>query len=459
MKLHFETWLDTQKISTEAQASFDESFICFKVGAYRAALLFAYTGFMNIIRDRICSADLPGEYRKRSSDRENQWEKLQKALKDEVDSWEDTSFNCIKGNCCRKGEKAGDKEAIIFILSDDLREQVAYWRSRRNDCAHSKPNLIIAAHVESFYAFLESNLGKFAVSGSKLQMQGKILKCFDSNSTLNKDEKLRDTIRYELSNSLGDLEFIKETYSELSKLVVGEPHYEFLNSCFQYGTDDLQEACRKFLNQEEKRSDLANFLLEYPENTSNVLGAAGEDNMAFALWNKEIVSLIPQCGAEKHFNLLCSFLNASLIKSEEEVKTVLERMVNKLSSYQTCHYPLSLDEVRLDRLFKAGMGNILKERILKIQIPTPIPPSSHGKTSDALWKNVCWLNNAANLIMEYLHRCPIEHDVAVKIAKFQKLPSPAEPQKLKSALDEFFKDNQCKEKEFYKHLDEQLKGS
>ncbi len=453
MKLHFETWLDTQKISTEAQASFDESFICFKVGAYRAALIFSYIGFMNVIADRILNAKRPSPF-------PSDWGKLQDSVNatKSPDGWETETFKVV---IIPKIVNKKDNPERVFNLSDDLRKQVEYWRARRNDCAHSKPNLIPAAYVESFYAFLESNLGKFAVDGSKLQMQKKILECFDPDHTPNKDEKLQDTIRHELPNSLGKpeyLEFIKDTYSELSKLVGNEPHYEFLNSCFRYGTDDLTRACKKFLNQEEKRSDLADFLLKYPENSSIVLGA-GEDDIAFVLWNKKIAPLIRQCYPGEHFNLLCSFLNASLIKSEDAKTTVLEGIVDKLDfSSHTCHHPLSLDEVCLNTLFKAGMGNVLKERILKIQIPKATY-SQRGKVSNPVWKEVCWLNNAANLITEYLHRCPIEHDVAVKIARFLELQRPAEPQKLKSALDEFFKDNQCKEKEFYKHLDEQPKGS
>jgi hypothetical protein len=59
MLLPIEAWLNTQKISIEALSSFDESFICFKVGAYKASLLFAYLGFMNVIRDRIVAAPPP----------------------------------------------------------------------------------------------------------------------------------------------------------------------------------------------------------------------------------------------------------------------------------------------------------------------------------------------------------------------------------------------------------------
>ena len=50
------------------------------------------------------------------------------------------------------------KPAPIFVVPDDLRRQVEFWKDRRNDCAHSKDNKITPAYVEALHAFIESNL-------------------------------------------------------------------------------------------------------------------------------------------------------------------------------------------------------------------------------------------------------------------------------------------------------------
>ena len=59
MKLPFESWLEEQKIMTQAKSCFNESFICYKAGAYKAALLFAYSGFLMILKDRILISNPP----------------------------------------------------------------------------------------------------------------------------------------------------------------------------------------------------------------------------------------------------------------------------------------------------------------------------------------------------------------------------------------------------------------
>jgi hypothetical protein len=51
--------------------------------------------------------------------------------------------------------------APIFAIDQELRDQVKFWKDRRNDCAHSKQNQIIAAHCEAFYAFVRSTLNRF----------------------------------------------------------------------------------------------------------------------------------------------------------------------------------------------------------------------------------------------------------------------------------------------------------
>jgi hypothetical protein len=57
--LQLEQWLEKQTLSNESRSCFEESFICYKVGAYKAALLFGYLGFLSTIRDRILQSRPP----------------------------------------------------------------------------------------------------------------------------------------------------------------------------------------------------------------------------------------------------------------------------------------------------------------------------------------------------------------------------------------------------------------
>lgn len=75
------------------------------------------------------------------------------------------------------------KPAEIFLINDDIRHQIEYWKNRRNDCAHIRKNQINHSHVESFWLFIESNLGKFVVGGSREGLIEEIKKHFDRRKT------------------------------------------------------------------------------------------------------------------------------------------------------------------------------------------------------------------------------------------------------------------------------------
>ncbi|HEX7667754.1 MAG TPA: hypothetical protein VF407_24675, partial [Polyangiaceae bacterium] len=61
--------------------------------------------------------------------------------------------------------------------------QVRYWKDRRNDCAHSKRNQVMSAHVEAFWAFMQSNLGRFVPNGSIADLLARLERHFDPNQT------------------------------------------------------------------------------------------------------------------------------------------------------------------------------------------------------------------------------------------------------------------------------------
>ena len=235
MKLPIENWLDSQQLDQEADSCFNESFICFKTGAYKAALLFSYLGFVGVLRTRILTALPPTGFNAAI------WTSIQNNVRT-AETWDKAIFDATQQQ--RPGQ--------IFVISNDLRAQVSYWKDRRNDCAHSKPNKITAAHVESFYAFVESNLGKFAVNGSRPAVTTKIFNHYNPSLT-SPNQSIAPLIQEithavphaELQDFVGELatEFNNRRSVIETMLNQQSPNkVAFISSCFRYGADELKNA-------------------------------------------------------------------------------------------------------------------------------------------------------------------------------------------------------------------------
>jgi len=166
MFLDFEKWINKKSIPQESLDTFLEAILCYKFGAYKASLLFSYIGFQLIVKDRILNSNMPQLFPK------SKWIQIHNDLRND-DKWDCTIFEAIQIKT--------NKE--IFHISEDLRNQVAYWKNRRNDCAHSKSNTINASQVESFWFFIKSNLSKFIVIGGKDELLNKVKDHFDISKT------------------------------------------------------------------------------------------------------------------------------------------------------------------------------------------------------------------------------------------------------------------------------------
>lgn len=145
MKLKFEKFIEIRNFSPEAKALFQEAITCYKFSAYRASLIMAYLGFMQLIKDKLIISNPANGY--------------------DIDRWRGDVLYKIKK------EECWDKEVFeilirtkgnpIFSINEGLKTQLYYWKDRRNDCAHFKKNNISQCHVEAFLEFIESNIDKF----------------------------------------------------------------------------------------------------------------------------------------------------------------------------------------------------------------------------------------------------------------------------------------------------------
>src|SRR5690606_11961493 len=151
----FEKYIESQEFTEESLSIIAEGIKCYKVGAYRAAFLMSYYFFLKVLKERLEQS----KHTKPDSLDQPTWQNLLKKINDDT-VWDQTVFETTQW-------KLADGRSKIYLISNDLREDMIYWRRKRNDCAHSKDNLISYPHVESFWLFIQSNLNKFIVNGGR----------------------------------------------------------------------------------------------------------------------------------------------------------------------------------------------------------------------------------------------------------------------------------------------------
>ncbi len=162
----FRSWIEQQDIAEPALALFDEGMICYAAGAYRAAVVFSYLGVLRTMAHRLMVAARPSEFS------EKYWGELQRKVREDG-AWESTILDAM----------VMEKPGSIFLIDDDIREQLRYWRSRRNDAAHARTNEIDAPHVEALWLFAKSNLPRLIVAGSRAGLHERFRRHFDPSYT------------------------------------------------------------------------------------------------------------------------------------------------------------------------------------------------------------------------------------------------------------------------------------
>ena len=166
MKIPFRTWLEDQEIDEASRALFEEGILCYSVGAYRAALVFSYLGLLRSVAHRLMNSSRPVNFP------QNLWDQIQERVREDL-TWEREVYESLHRS----------KQASLFLIDEDLRIQLQYWRNLRNDAAHARTNEIGAPHAESFWLFVRSNLGKFIVAGGRTGLYERFRRHFDPSYT------------------------------------------------------------------------------------------------------------------------------------------------------------------------------------------------------------------------------------------------------------------------------------
>lgn len=165
MKLPIEDWVEQKGFNNNIKQLFGESLICFKNGAYRAGLLYSHTAFLTIVRNIILKGKKP------LSIQQSRWDSITQKLQNE-DSWEEAVL-----------DELFNSSSSIFLMKEHVRQQIRYWKDRRNDSAHYKDNAIESYHIESYWSFLQSNLSKITLEGGKDSLIQKFVDHFNDALT------------------------------------------------------------------------------------------------------------------------------------------------------------------------------------------------------------------------------------------------------------------------------------
>lgn len=150
--INFLNIYDEFKDGTVLRDILNDAIRCYRNGIARPALMLSYIAFIQAVRDNLLKSDMPKGFN------EPRWKACMSKLRQE-NAWDEQVISCIK---CRDNPP-------YFELTDSLRDDVGYWRNRRNDCAHYKDSEITLSHVAAFWVFIMDNYNKFTPIGSLMQ--------------------------------------------------------------------------------------------------------------------------------------------------------------------------------------------------------------------------------------------------------------------------------------------------
>lgn len=324
MKIYFEEWVSSLKISETAKTIFQESITCYRSRAYRASLLFSYIGFQTVLKERLLNSRIPNGIS------ENHWEKIIRHLADD-EKWEHQVYECLKMK----------NPAEIFLINDDIRHQVEYWKNKRNDCAHIRKNQINHSHVESFWLFIESNLGKLVVGGSREGLTEEIKKHFDRRKT--PEGKDFSHLIESIASSVG-FEELKVFFSEIDRVLSSQDRetdpigmetskIAFFSQILESENKEIGKSLIEYISQNDDgfilpdNTLLVRVLREIPEGVSFL---SERPDLVRMLWFSNLFPLRNDAASSffNDFDIYCTLLRQHLIPADqvyEAHKRILER--------------------------------------------------------------------------------------------------------------------------------------
>ncbi|WP_442845014.1 hypothetical protein [Leeuwenhoekiella sp. H156] len=380
MKLKIDDWIEQERFSIAVNVLLKDSSLCYKAGAYRASLLFSYLGFLTILKERIISANKPQNYI------EGEWNSLITKIRNE-DKWEEAVFDSTQQKVKIDQSTKDILRDPVFSIKDDTREQIKYWKNRRNDCAHFKENNIDYYHIESFWAFLESNLPKITIEGGLNTLINKIKDHF--NPILTPPDKdftylVKDIEHSVEPSKLSDFwdKFIvpSEWDFRLSKT-----RKSFLKECFRISTEVVKDSIVDKLK--ENKYYLIDFLDTNPELLSNFNFTSQEIRK---LWSLDLSN------SNNPIGILASLLRNALIPMDQ-IEEANKSVLNRIEDYS----PNVMEHHTLEN---NNFLSAFKSEIIE-------------NSSFIGFQSYLWVNHRADLISGIIKSFPADKDIIVKLSK------------------------------------------
>ncbi|MDA2440093.1 hypothetical protein PDN50_28290 [Bacillus cereus] len=349
MNLHFETWIKEQHISEEALILFDESIKCYRVGAYRASFLMSYLGFMKSLRDRLLKSGKPDLIHVQ------EWKKTLNDLRNDK-IWEETVIKTIEE---KTKPKKGSKEvprSKVYLINNDLIDEVPYWRKKRNECAHAKETIIGYSHVETFWLFLQSNLAKFVVNGGKEALLSKIKKHFDENFTQPNADVSYLIKEIPLVVKVHEIpELLKEIYDnyvDLDEVFSDEMEISFWSKIAYSDNNNIRNAFLEFIETDTNTFSL--FIGMFPD---KIVEFADNQELIRNFWNELLFKRITYL-SDSYWELISIVLRNGWVPSKE-----IKRFINKVYyHFDKFTFP---EQEQTKLLRENGLFKVIKQNIFE----------------------------------------------------------------------------------------------
>ncbi|WP_148449981.1 hypothetical protein [Gorillibacterium timonense] len=305
MKLQIEKWVErVRPFDDNAEELFQESVICYKVGAYKSAFLMSYLSFKTTIKNRIISCQYrPDSYQ----GKEEEWQNNVLALLSNDDKWENHLNKIIDGD--PDPQSTSTTRAVIFFSNrEEAKNEYTYWKNVRNKCAHAKKGTIESSTVECFWNYIQDNLSKFYVLGGREHLVERLLEYYKYRDIEEYQTKLRliNDINIVFTNSAQDFfsTFLERFYG-INRYLITSGNVAFWRDIVDSQYNDIQEGFVRSIMLE------SNYFISFYEHFPKVL------NIAVSLERKFIKdSLSRWMGAWREFtgsntnfwNILCVLL-------------------------------------------------------------------------------------------------------------------------------------------------------
>ncbi len=372
MKLPIEQWSDEKRFSEKVNKLIQESVICYKHGAFRASLLFSYLAFITFLKETIIQSKKPDFIP------QGRWDNIQNELQDD-DKWEKRVF-----------DELSNSSSPLFNIKEDIRQQIKYWKDRRNDCAHFKSNEIESHHVESFWSFLKSNLNKTTIEGGKANLIKKFANHFDSTKTPPNTDFTH--LVNEIENAV-ELNEFAEFISELENIL--DP-IGFFDRDVQTLFSKILELCPAQYNEQfvknlkESNKDIE-LITSFPDKI-NLMNY--NQTELRELWKKRVI--------HKHndrfmFEIYAALLRNNLIPRNQK-KEAMEVLFDKYE--QTRHH------IPMDANVKSAIANLELEEIIYTKV-----------FKDDRLGSFMWVNSKCDLIVFYIENFSLKKNVVQKLCE------------------------------------------